>query len=251
MKIILPFLFLFALTFSSWKVTKAQSYHFQIGFGSYPEGWTLNNTYLTSTSENVHNEFEGSKSVKMKGTESTIVTSGYATTGELSYWVRPMISGSKLKVDKSIDTGTSWIELESFNPQDNDLTVYQKRIITINDPSSSVIIRFTATGGVDQNDLMYLDDVSPSSYAATTSAVDYDNPDFIIYPNPVLNFKYLCKKRLHKSISLVNLLGQKVYNSTNTEKTLSINMTDMTDMTEGLYLLYVESGQGISIKKVI
>lgn len=138
----------------------AQSYHFQEGFGETPSGWTLDNTFLTGSDSNVHNEFEGAKAVKMKGTVSTVQTSAYATAGELSYWLLPTDETASIKVEKSTDEGSTWTELEFYSPVPSMLDSYQKRTLTVDDDSPSVMIKFTASGGADGDGIFYLDDVS-------------------------------------------------------------------------------------------
>lgn len=138
----------------------AQAYHFKEGFGETPTGWDLDNTFLTGSSSNVNNEFPGEKAVKMKGVVSTVQTASYAGAGELSYWLMPEDATATFKVEKSIDDGSNWVELETYSAVPSMLGSYQKRTITVDDDSPSVMIKFTASGGEDGDGIFYLDDVS-------------------------------------------------------------------------------------------
>lgn len=148
------------LAFISIYQVNAQAYHFQEGFGETPTGWDLDNTFLTGSSSNVHNEFPGEKAVKMKGVESTVQTASYMGAGVLSYWLLPTDETATIKVEKSTDEGSTWTELELYSAPPSMLDNYQFRTITVDDDSPSVIIKFTAAGGEDGDGIFYLDDVS-------------------------------------------------------------------------------------------
>ncbi|PID92021.1 MAG: hypothetical protein CSA96_05285 [Bacteroidetes bacterium] len=181
---------LLAFTFN---LTMGQAYHFKEGFGDEPAGWTLTNTYLTSSSANVHNEFDGAKAVKMKGTESVVQTSAYSTAAELSYWILPKAESTTLKVEKSTDDGLSWDELESFAPSSEELDTYQNRTIAIDDASDAIVLRFTATGGADGDALFYLDDVSLTKMDAgpadaTLAEISINGVAIASYDAAVMNY---------------------------------------------------------------
>ena len=143
-------------------VAVGQAFHYKAGFGDAPEGWTLTNTFLTSTGSNVHNEFDGAKAVKMKGVESVVQTAAYNTAAVLEYWIRPMLEGAVLTVEMSTNNSTNWTNLETYTTVAGDLEVYHKRTIDINDDSDGIAIRITASGGDAGDGIFYLDDMSLS-----------------------------------------------------------------------------------------
>ena len=69
----------------------------------------------------------------------------------------------------------------------------------------------------------------------------YENP-VSIYPNPVQNQINITAEYLIQDASVYNLSGQKVANETSTEKTLQM---DLSDLTSGVYILIIKTEKGI------
>ncbi|MEN3324989.1 T9SS type A sorting domain-containing protein [Mariniflexile soesokkakense] len=65
--------------------------------------------------------------------------------------------------------------------------------------------------------------------------------EFVLYPNPVSNILSIkhAKKMAIKSLKITNILGKTVYADINTE---SLNSVDVSNLSTGLYILSVNSG---------
>ena len=73
--------------------------------------------------------------------------------------------------------------------------------------------------------------------------------EFSIYPNPVSNqFKINLKENVNAKLTIHNLLGKTVYSKkiNALSETININF-----LSEGIYLLKVENGSKIGVKKFI
>lgn len=164
MKNKLRFLVLTIMTLS-WIAVSAQEYHIQEGFsGSTPEGWTTTNTYNGSSDNN--GVLEGEKACKMKATYSEVVLPSVVGAGVLTYFIKPnnTFSDGKLYVEKSVDNGENWVNLQVISA-DSSILVYTEQTINV-DVSESVIIRFVAEGGTGTSTLFMLDDVQLTKLTA-------------------------------------------------------------------------------------
>jgi len=158
-------IYLSAILIISGINTNAQVFHFQEGFADVPAGWSVGNTYRTTSSSNVHNEYDGNGAIKLKGVESFLETSDYETADSLWYWIIPYIEGASLKVEYSKDAGSTWTEVETFTPTSGEMGAYQWRKLKIDD-EGNVRVKWTATGGADGDGLFYIDDIALTKIAA-------------------------------------------------------------------------------------
>ena len=92
-----------------------------------------------------------------------------------------------------------------------------------------------------------LDETGKLQLLTTISTTDHSNLEFSMYPNPVRNILTIQSDDELSSVALINLLGQKVYSSSDTTSQI-----DMFSLETGMYVLQLSGMNGaVSTKKII
>ena len=186
---------------------------------------------------------------------------------KLAFAKKTNTNADKLQIYLSDNCGQTWVERYSktansgakletvptnitspFTPSSNDW-----RSETVGIPSSfnknniSVLFRFTNSGGNN----IYIDDIQIADI--TTGITEFPINEFSIYPNPSTNGIYeltTTQELSHATITVYNTVGQIVY----TKQLSKIDkkyLLDINNVTNGLYVLRIDSEQGTIIKKII
>lgn len=87
-----------------------------------------------------------------------------------------------------------------------------------------------------------------SAYTAVLGVDDFDSGNFSYYPNPVCQFLNLSYDKEIESVTIFNLLGQKVNSGKIDSKETKV---DMSNLPKGLYLVNVVSGKKTKTIKVL
>ncbi len=150
----------------------AQSDLVNEGFSGTPDGWTIENTFMSSSNNGL---YEGAKSVKLKNDGTTITTSAYNNAAQLSYYFLPKKSdnaGSTILVQKSIDGGTTWTDVHTTTVSQEQADApgeWYKDSCDINEATVMIKISSTPTSS------MYLDDLRLTQTAASADNADLDS----------------------------------------------------------------------------
>ncbi|MGL2966057.1 T9SS type A sorting domain-containing protein [Flavobacterium sp. XGLA_31] len=87
-----------------------------------------------------------------------------------------------------------------------------------------------------------------SAYDASLSNSSFDNANFLYYPNPVKNILNLSYSQQISNVEVFNLLGQKVIS---TNYSANQAQVDMSNLSDGAYMVKVTSAEQIKTIKVI
>ena len=119
-------------------------------------------------------------------------------------------------------------------------------------PDSALILFFLGTGTFPVvNDYLYIDDLAFSGTVAVNEV--QDNYTFSVFPNPsngVFTIQNIDEDL--KNIDVFNLLGEKVFQSANTNL-VNNNETaiDLSTKPKGIYFIQVTNGKSITTKKIV
>jgi hypothetical protein len=91
------------------------------------------------------------------------------------------------------------------------------------------------------------DDITISTVPSSIEEGPQAN-EFSIYPNPAQNFVNISSNSAMNTVKVVNLTGQVVYSNVVNGQEVQINTGDMA---EGMYLIQIETENGISSQKLI
>lgn len=176
-----------------------------------------------------------------------------------------------LKVYTSINCGQSWTvrstiqgttlnnnnyHPESFVPTSQD----QWALHTVTIPNSSATdnlrFKFEYTTGSASNNI-YIDDININGVLGVKDQV-LDNANVMIYPNPAnqtATISYHLSKQTDVKIELVDLLGKKVMDLTNSNQgegdyTVQLSKT-ANQITSGIYFVKISLGTSVTTKKLI
>lgn len=164
-------LFSLVLVFAlSIAVANAQTDILTEGFAGSPDGWTIDNSYFGS---NNHGLYEGSSSVKLKSSTTTVTTPTYNLVDELFFYYYPKTEsnvGSEILIEVSIDGGENWNEVHTtyVDAFISDSTWHKDSCYI---EEATAMIRFTST----PNASMYLDDVRLTQTPTTSDNADLDS----------------------------------------------------------------------------
>lgn len=144
----------------------------------------------------------------------------------------------------STDGGTTWDYIQEDIPTSN--LSYQWQVPNLNSTQVRISI-IQDNQGQDYQDESNDFTIQSSITAVPTIPEDY----FRVYPNPVSEFLTVDLSNNSywpAKLELFTATGNSVWKVSNAEKT---NQIQVNALTAGLYFLYIETSQGISIRKVI
>lgn len=153
-----------------------QSDLFNEGFSGTPDGWSIENTFMSSNNNGL---YSGSKSVKLKSDGTTITTSSYNSAAQLSYYFMPRAksddasnAGSTIVVQKSTDGGSTWVDVHTTTiteDQAAETKVWYKDSCDIDE--ATVILKISSSPAAS----MYIDDLRLTQTPAATNNADLDS----------------------------------------------------------------------------
>ena len=188
---------------------------------------------------------------------------------DVAYAQRTSISDDKLEVLVSDDCGATWFNAytssgttgltllslpvtNAYLPADNDWNSVSLALPNYNKPN--VIVKFVTTN--DNGNNLYLDNINLSQSKPTgISTLTNAEVNLTLYPNPangIANLRINTSASFNANLSLVNVLGQTVYN-----KQVILNggtnsiQLDVSELAQGAYSVVIDSKNGASIKKLM
>lgn len=244
------------LTFGS-VFTYGQDYHFQYGWSDeLPEGWTEEGFIFFSG--NTNDEWSGHygslKAAKVDPGEY-MQSIEYSNAGTLSFWLRAKDEG--LPGDVYVELGVvnssgdiSFTEIWSIesgdaypkDSPDGGSNYYRQHEVEINNNTDNIVLRFgVRNSGLGLERKAYFDDVALTSTETLSVLSPTAELDVQFSPNPARDYiDVKIPEALNGKINLYNITGQKV------KSTLIDNKSDIkiniSDLSQGLYILSVEAG---------
>jgi uncharacterized repeat protein (TIGR01451 family) len=222
---------------------------------------------------------------KMESHGDKIVTSNFATTDYLYYTIRfentgtasainvritdlldskldetsvKMVSASHEYILDRLDSSLTWKFNNILLPQSVENTKIGKGYVMFKvKPKAGY-----TTGDIIPNTAGIYFDFNPvivtntflTEFVTTLAVNEFENPDFIFYPNPVQDMLYVTLKNNNDSIELIEVydaLGKSMLHKTTTTP-LNTDSIDLTHLSSGLYFIEVTtSNQSKVIKKVM
>ena len=129
----------------------------------------------------------------------------------------------------------------------NDEDAWVTNTFTFTATTTEVVIYVRSLNSIDGNTEVFYDNIS-LQMAATASVDDVFASNLKIYPNPANDYLTIESKNIKiESIEIYSLLGQKM----KSDLQLKSNRLDVSDLSNGLYLLKVNSESGSSTRKIV
>jgi hypothetical protein len=155
-----------------------------------------------------------------------------------------------LKLEKSDKINVTWEAPEQGTPSAYNLIVNGEIVMeetnemsyTINDADGYYAVEVVALYEDGKESVGIFDTIGQ-----TTISIEENEVRFGIYPNPVDSHLYLNINDDVKEISIYNMLGIQVYQTTN----YNGNSINVSELNNGMYLIKVTTANGESVKRFI
>ncbi len=227
-------------------------YHFQEGFflepgdDIVPPGWTSHRTYPTFRYNNgkyTEPDQEGfrDRSIRFLDGGSWLATPPIDGAGVLAFFVNVAEGdegdgSEKLVVSKHINE-TDSIFLAEYDAEVLEEETWVEFEIEINDPSESIIIKFTRSMESWYSNDIYVDDVSLTVYEPT-SVTESEVNDFVLYPNPAIDILNLIfPDDQLRSVSIIDVSGRTIWSGKVEGENAQI---DISGLIQGFYMIRVK-----------
>jgi len=111
-------------------------------------------------------------------------------------------------------------------------------------------VEASVSGFMAQNNLTEVGDFTIKvDDTSTLSSIEFNTIDFKLYPNPTYNLVYLSSSQMLDYYSIFNINGKRIKTETDlNSKEYKVNVSDLS---EGIYLIKIKSQQSLITKKLI
>jgi hypothetical protein len=189
-------------------------------------------------------------------------------TFKLAYSQYPLSSGDTedaLEISYSIDCGVTWIN--SYNKLGAALSTVPAQTASFNATSDSqyrsdsvvlagagnkakVLVMLRAKSNYGNN--LYIDNINIVSGQVGINEIANNNA-ISLYPNPAQNNLNVTieNAQANSTISVIDALGKSIFNSTLEGKGRIVSNIDLTSVSNGVYFVRVNSGNNVSVQKLI
>ncbi len=187
---------------------------------------------------------------------------------DIAYAMRNLSSSDQLDFMASYDCGATWTNFYSkagssltnlqtpltsaYTPDPLDISQWRSELVTLtgfNKPN--VISKFVVTNNKGNN--LYLDNINLSQSTGIAKQ-NKNNASFGLFPNPAANnvvLKLDANNTGSVKVSITNALGQVVYSKTISSNDSNILAIDTKELSNGLYLVNVESAKMNATQKLV